>query len=189
MAGGLQRLQRGTYSDRGDQNGWTYYDTFALDGSTTSVRMFQTAWSGTKTKDKTNMKTAGMIPANQRFRITSIGLQYVGHAQLLTLVKVQTLLAGCVAELIINGKDASFQQTALQMIGWPLAVESMPAATFAIQASHFNHLAHATKLKYPIVLAANVPFEFDLTFAAANDATLTTDLIKIMLNGTLIRAM
>ena len=189
MAGGLQRLQRGTYSDRGDQNGWTYYDTFILDGSTTSVRMFQGPWSGAKTKDLTNMKTAGMIPANQRFRVTAIGMQYVGHAQLLTLAKIHTLLAGCVAELIINGKDASYQKTLLQMIGWPLAVEAMPAATFAIQAGPMSMVRHADRLKYPIVLAANVPFEFDLSFAAANDATLTADKIKIMLSGTLVRAM
>lgn len=191
MSGGLQKLQRGTYSDRGDQNAWTYYDTLTLSNAAgaQTFRLFQTPWSGTKSKDLTNMKTAGQMPANQRFRITSIGIQYVAAAARTTLVKINTLLASVVGELIINGKDASYQKTLAHMLGMSFVVENATGAANIVTQPVFDLVKEADKLKFPVVLAANVPFEFDLVFTAASDATLDGDKIKIALNGTLIRAM
>jgi hypothetical protein len=181
----LRKLESGTYSDRGDRNSWTYWDTYVNDGSL-SVRMFQLPWSGAKTRDLTNMKTAGLIPANQNFKVTSIGIQFLPAATAATTLAAYAMLAGCVGELIINGKDASYQKTLFQMIGGVFGIDytSVAGNTLAV----INVVKALDRLPTPIVLAANVPFEFDLTFAAAAPGV-KGDYIKVLLNGRLVRAM
>ena len=182
----FRKLESGTYSDRGDRNSWTYWDTFVGDAATTNVRMFQLPWSGAKTRDLTNMKTSGTIPANQNFKVMSIGVQFIPALTAASMLVAYKMLAGCVAELIINGKDASYQKTLLQMVGGVVMTEYTPIVgnTCAV----INFMRVSDKLPTPIVLSANTPFEFDLTFKAGALAV-TNDQIKILLNGRLVRAM
>jgi hypothetical protein len=189
MPGGLQRLQRGTYSDRGDRNGWTYWDAITLNHVASYFRMFQLAWSGTKTRDLTNMKTAGQIPANQNFQVRSISVQYIAAAARTTLVPIHKLLAETVCEIIINGKDASYQKTLAQMLGLSFLVENATGAANIVTQPFVDTIKQADKLSVPITLAANVPFEVDLTCTVPNAAALDGDIIKIGLNGMLLRAM
>ena len=185
---GLIGLQRGTYSDRADRNDWSYYDSATLDHLTTTFRLFQTPWSGAKTLDLTNMKTAGIIPQNQRFRIRQIVVQYWAAAARATFVKIHKILAETVLELIVNGKDASYQKPLSRIMGIDGGVELATGAANVV-AEPLLSIIKAEKLRSQITLAANVPFEVRLTSTNASDASLDGDRIKVFLEGLLIRAM
>jgi len=193
-ATGLQRLQTGTYSSKGERLDWSYYDTAIMKNAlgVTTYRLFtqgigQADPTGvTKTLDLTNMKTSGIMPQNQHFKIKAIRLSYHTHATLLTALEIFNVMQKTVLEISINGKDASYQKVLADIMGIPLSSEITLAATYAQSTGRYLGVDVLNK---PITLAANVPFEVDVKLIAASAAALDADRLRVSLQGILIRAM
>ena len=191
----ITSLQHGTYSDRGDKLDWAYYDTLILKNALGAykARLFTQAIGQTdptgvvKTLDITNMKTSGILPQNQRFIIRAIKTEYYAHAALTTAQKIYDVLGKTVLEMVINGKDASYQKVLQEVIGMPVACET--TTTEAPMEMSYGRYTSIDVLNKPITLAANTPFEWDATLIAASDASLDTDRIRVSMCGILVRAM
>ena len=194
---GLLDLQKGTYSDKGERLDWSYYDTLILKNAlgAQTFRLFtqgigQTDPTGAvKTKDLTNMKTSGIMPQNQRLVIKAIRVTYTAHAALTSLVDTMLFLNTAVLEVSINGKDASYQKPLSSIMKLAMGVQVATGAANIVLETAYAPISGCSVLRKPLVLAANVPFEVDITLAAASAAALDADRCRIDLEGLLLRAM
>jgi len=194
-AGAMQGLQSGTYSGYGDIKDWTYYDRTTLDAAVNEDRLFQIPMGqGGKTLADTNMKTQGMIPSNEHFRVKAIKAQYVSVAGKLAAdyTDFYRFISQATVEVIIQGKFAQLQVRLMELLAVPVGFAGA-ADEISPQLSYGRYSA-IFPLNKPLVLAGMTPFEVRLHFFMAPTASgegktgLEDDQIYIGLNGVLAQS-
>lgn len=189
----LQNLGQGTYGRQVERLDYTYYDTAILAAATLQHRLFTQGLGGStnKTLDITNMPTSGQMPQGQHLSVRSVKVQYMGSAAKGTafLTDLALAIARSTVEFIIPGKSDLGVWTLQEVIGYKLGISIVPTvAGDNIAYPALNCYAGEYKLRVPIVLASQTPFEVRITHQTAVAATLANDRLQIGLNGVLLRA-
>lgn len=193
MPQGREVVSSGTYDwARAEKLEWSYYDSMVIDATTPTLeyRLFQAAYGSTaaKTLARTNMRTAGIMPQNQKLTAYVLKVAYIGSAVRTSFQKILNLLNNSVLQVFISGKDAIYEKTLSEVFGIAMNVTEETGAANIVTNPFVNKFPGLDRLNKQIVLAANTPFEVKITLTAAPDASLNNDLIRVALSGLLLRA-
>lgn len=192
----LADMQQGTYSEKGDIIDWTLWDRFPMLSTILTHNMFVIGTGGTppaggqKTLADTNLQGTQGIPQGQNLVVRAIKIFYFGEAvhTEATIQLLQLMLAQTVLNINIAGK-ASYGQWALdEIMGNPAGFIVSPAVPGdGPQVGGYARYVGILPLNLPIILAALTTFECTVTHFVTPSAALDGDLVKIGLNGVLMR--
>lgn len=193
----INAMQSGTYSGKGDVLDFTLWDRFEVDGTTPTLvhRLFVNGLgspggvAGNRNLADTNLVGNQGIPLGQKLYVRAIKLFYrADEVRTPTeMVSFHDLLANTVINFAIPGKDTYGQWALDELLGGPLNMINVPAATNYNPAQSLGVMKGVLPLNLPITLASQVGFTITVTHEVAPAADLDDDLIKIGLNGILER--
>lgn len=180
-------LRKGTYSGKGDWIDWLFYDTMVLDATTVQYRLFNVQLGGTKTRDLTNMRTAGIIPSNQNFTLRAFTVAYYFDAAPTTLQDVFNFLNKSVFEFSVSGKDVLYQKTLADMFGLVFNGEVVTGAANIVNELFVNRVIGVDVLNKKIPLEPDTVLDANVYCTAAAAAGLADNRIRIGMRGELVR--
>ena len=183
-------LSAGTYSNIAEKMDWSYWDVLSILNTTLLTRMFTAPLGGAANRVlcDTNLVRQS-IPRGQKFMVYAIKVFYYAHALLndTTLLDFFTLIRRSTLDIKIIGKDSIGQWGLDELLGAPVLAEQAAAATLNTHALSIGRFTGIFPLNTPIKLAALTDYEIVLQHHTAPAAALNADILKISLNGTLLR--
>lgn len=181
----LQSMAKGTYSNSGELISYSYYDTYAIDTTVTSFKLFSVPLNqGGKDLGDTNWLLAGQTPANQKFIATGIKIVVLGLSGMDETIHQPLFeyLFASTARFNISGKDD---------IGCFSLAELLGSNIMLSQAATFNNGEISSvprfPLAIPIVLGGNTTFGVQIDAWKGSSAYIDDVKIKFIMNGSLQR--
>jgi len=189
---GMSSLDKGTYSSGGEVVDWTYYDQFVVTNGVNIIRTFTQGigqGSTPKTLDYTNMTLGGQIPNRQRMTIHALKMHYTTSAArgTATVQYLYSLLNQTTLEFMITGKDSLLTTTLQELMGACTLFALTPTNSGDNIPLIMPRYVGQLRLRIPIVLSAQTPFEVRVTHQTTPNVALNGDLIRLGLHGKLER--
>jgi hypothetical protein len=193
----INAMQTGTYKGSGDILDWTLWDRFEVDGTTPTLihRLFVNGLgspggvAGNRNLADTNLVGNQGIPLGQKLYVRAIKVFYRADEVRTPaeLVAWHDLLANTTINFTIPGKDTYGQWALDEVLGIPVSMMNVPAATNYNPSESAGKYVGILPLNLPITLSSQVAFNVVVEHHVAPAAGLDDDLIKIGLNGILER--
>jgi len=193
----MNAMQTGTYSKEGDILDWTLWDRFEIDGTTPVLihRLFVNGLgtpggvAGNRNLADTNQVGANPVPQGNKLFVRAIKLFYRADEIRTPTEHVEwhDMLANTTLNIKIVGKDTYGQWALDELMGIPVSMMNVPAATNYNPSNSNGRYLGIFPLNLPIVLSSLVSFNVEMEHHVAPAADLDDDLVKVGLNGILLR--
>lgn len=191
----VNAMQTGTYKADGDILDFTLWDRIEIDNAVLIHRMFVNGLGspggvvGNRNLADTNLQGNQGIPLGQKLYVRAIKVFYRADEVRTPaeIVAWHDMLANTTINFAIPGKDTYGQWALDEVLGIPVSMMNVPAATNYNPSESAGKYVGILPLNLPIVLASQVAFNITLEHHVAASADLADDILKIGLNGILER--